>query len=75
MRVLIEALHVAAGVSVALLIASLCAWAYPLARDDVWLVTAVAILCIVLMGVGPMMRAAAAEREVHRRRLEGSSDA
>jgi hypothetical protein len=62
MRVLVEALHVAAGVIVALLIAALCAWAYPLARQDVWLVTGIAIACIVLMGIGPMRRAAALDR-------------
>lgn len=63
MRVLVEALHIAAGIAVALLIAALCAWAYPLAARDVWLVTGVAILCIVLLGVGPMRRAARTDRE------------
>lgn len=57
MRVLIEALHIAAGIAVAVLIGTLASWAYPLAWADVWLVTAVAIVCIVLMGVGPMRRA------------------
>lgn len=57
MRVLVEALHVAAGIAVALLIAALASWAYPLASGDIWLVTAIAILCIVLMGIGPMRRA------------------
>jgi ABC-type lipoprotein release transport system permease subunit len=62
MRVLVEALHVAAGIAVALLIAALCSWAYPLAQQDVWLVTGIAIGCIVLMGIGPMRRAAAIDR-------------
>lgn len=62
MRVLVEALHIAAGIAVALLIAALCAWAYPLAERDVWLVTGVAIGAIVLLGVGPMCRAYAADR-------------
>lgn len=62
MRVLTEALHIAAGISVALLIGALSAWAYPLAERDVWLVTAVAIVCVVLMGIGPMRRAMAADR-------------
>ena len=62
MRVLVEALHIAAGISVALLAGALCAWAYPLAERDVWLVTAGAIVCIVLMGIGPMRRAMAAGR-------------
>ena len=63
MRVLVEALHIAAGISVALLIAALSSWAYPLATRDVWAVTGVAILCIIGMGIGPMRRAMAADRE------------
>lgn len=62
MRVLVEALHIAAGISVALLIGALAAWAYPLAERDVWLVTAGAIVCVVLMGIAPMRRAMAAEQ-------------
>jgi len=62
MRVLVEALHIAAGITVALLIGALSAWAYPLAARDVWLVTAVAIACVVVMGIGPMRRAMAADR-------------
>jgi hypothetical protein len=78
MRVLIEALHIAAGIAVALLIATLFAWAYPLAAADVWLVAAVAILCIVVMGIRPMLRAAEAEREAAQGRggaaVDGSGD-
>ena len=62
MRVLVEALHIAAGIAVALLIGAVASWAYPLAERDVWLVTAGAIVCIVLMGIGPMRRAMAAGR-------------
>ena len=62
MRVLTEALHIAAGIAVALLIGALSAWAYPLAARDVWLVTAVAIVCVVIMGIGPMRRAMATDR-------------
>lgn len=62
MRVLVEALHIAAGIAVALLIAAVSAWAYPLAAHDVWLVTAVAILCVIGMGVSPMRQAMAADR-------------
>ncbi|HEY0625083.1 hypothetical protein [Sphingomonas sp.] len=61
MRVLTEALHIAAGIAVALLIGALSAWAYPLAARDVWLVTAVAIACVIVMGIGPMRRAVAAD--------------
>ena len=57
MGVLVEALHIAAGIAVALLIGALASWAYPLAWQDIWLVTGIAIICIVLMGIGPMRRA------------------
>lgn len=62
MRVLTEALHIAAGIAVALLIGALSAWAYPLAARDVWLVTGIAIACVVIMGIAPMRRAMAADR-------------
>lgn len=62
MRVLAEALYVAVGIGVTLLLAALAAWAYPLAHDDIWTVTGVGILCIVALGIGPMRRAAAADR-------------
>ena len=57
MRVLAEALHIAAGISVALLIGALSAWGYPLAARDIWVVTGIAVACVVLMGIRPMRRA------------------
>ncbi|WP_343521313.1 hypothetical protein [Sphingomonas sp.] len=63
MRVLIEALHIAAGIAVALLIGAVASWAYPLAERDVWLVTGAAIVCIILMGIDPMRRAMAGRGE------------
>lgn len=74
MRVLVEALHIAAGIAAALLIAALCAWAYPLAARDVWTVTGVAILCIMLLGVGPLRRAAAADRAKRDPAIQRSND-
>ncbi|ODP38249.1 hypothetical protein [Sphingomonas turrisvirgatae] len=71
MRVLVEALYVAAGIAVALVFASLCAWAYPLAKQDVWLVTGVAIVCVILMAIGPMRRAAALDRARREERRNG----
>lgn len=62
MRVLAEALHIAAGIAVALLIGALSAWAYPLAARDVWLVTAAAIACVIVMGIDPMRLAMAADK-------------
>ncbi len=71
MRVLAEVIHIAAGIAVALLLAALAAWAYPLAARDVWIVTAIAIVCITVMGIGPMRRALAADRGG----VDGSTDA
>ena len=62
MRVLIEMLHILAGLLAALLIASLAAWAYPLARRDIWLVTYIAMGAVVVMGIGQLRRAYAADR-------------
>lgn len=62
MRVLIESLHIAAGVAAALLIAALASWAYPLARHDIWLVTWFAIAGIAIMGFGSLRRAVRAQR-------------
>ncbi|MEG3180409.1 hypothetical protein [Sphingomonas sp. LT1P40] len=62
MRALTEALHIAAGIAFALMTGAVAAWAYVLAARDVWIVTAIAIVCIMLMGIGPMRRAVAADR-------------
>ncbi len=70
MRVLIEVLHIAVGLAAAALIASLAAWSYPLARNDIWLVTGVAMVAVIAMGVGPLRRAWAIDRA----RLGGGSD-
>ncbi len=75
MRVLIEALHIAAGMSVALLIAAVGSWAYPLARGDLWTVSLVAIGCIALMGIAPIRRAIAADRAARAGEGAGVNDA
>lgn len=62
MRVLIEVLHVAAGLVAAALIASLAAWSYPLAKQDIWLVAYAGMVAVVLMGIGPVRRAWAEDR-------------
>ncbi|RYD54230.1 MAG: hypothetical protein EOP60_08215 [Sphingomonadales bacterium] len=62
MRVLIEVLHIAVGLAAAVLVGSLSAWAYPLARQDIWLVTYLAMIAIVAMGIGPLRRAYAVDR-------------
>lgn len=57
MRVLVEVLHIVSGLAAALLIAALCTWSYPLAEDDIWLTAYVAMIAVVLMGIGPIRRA------------------
>jgi TRAP-type C4-dicarboxylate transport system permease small subunit len=63
MRVLIEILHILAGIFAAMLIASLAAWSYPLAKHDIWWVAYAAMVAVVLMGVGPIRRAWAEDRK------------
>ena len=63
MRVLVEVLHIVAGIFAAMLIAALATWSYPLAEKDIWLVAYVAMVAVVLMGVGPIRRALEEDRE------------
>jgi hypothetical protein len=63
MRVLIEVLHIVVGLLAAVLIASLAAWSYPLARQDIWWVTYAAMIAVVVMGFGPIRRAYLADRQ------------
>ncbi|MCW3836339.1 hypothetical protein ACFQ1E_11070 [Sphingomonas canadensis] len=62
MRVLIEVLHIVIGLCAAILIGALASWSYPLAADDIWLVTYVALAAVAVMGIGPLRRAYAADR-------------
>ena len=62
MRVLIEVLHIAIGLTAAMLIAALAAWSYPLAKQDIWWVAYAAMLAVAIMGIGPIRRAYAADR-------------
>ena len=62
MRVLIEVVHIVIGLIAATLIAAAAAWSYPRATQDIWLVTWVAMALVVLMGIGPIRRAYAADR-------------
>ncbi len=63
MRVLIELLHILAGIFAAILIASLAAWSYPLAKQDIWWVAYAAMVALVVMGIGPIRRARAVDRQ------------
>lgn len=62
MRVLIETIHIVVGLIAAVLIAWAAAWSYPRATHDIWLVTYVAMVAVVLMGVGPLRRAYADDK-------------
>ena len=53
---------IVAGLIAAVLIAAAAAWSYPRATDDIWLVTLVAMVLVVLMGVRPIRRAYAIDR-------------
>lgn len=59
MRVVTELLHIVVGVCVAVMIASLAAWAVPRSAATIWLVDYVAIVGVLAMGV-PALRAARA---------------
>jgi len=62
MRVLIEVLHILAGLVAAMAIAALAAWSYPLAKGDIWLVCYAAMVAVLAMGVNPIRRALAKDR-------------
>jgi hypothetical protein len=62
MRVLIEVVHIAIGLVAAVLIATAAAWSYPRATDDIWIVTYACMIAVVLMGIGPVRRAFAADK-------------
>ena len=61
-RTLWEIFHLLLGIAAALVIAALSAWAYPLARDDIWIVATVAMVATTIMSVSPVLRAMAEDR-------------
>jgi len=62
MRVLIEVVHIAIGLIAAALISAAAAWSYPRATDDIWLVGYACMIAVVIMGVGPVRKAFAADK-------------
>ena len=62
MRVVTELVHVAVGVCVAVVIASLAAWAVPRASATIWMIDYVAIAGVLGMGVPAVRTARAADR-------------
>ncbi|MCP3734881.1 hypothetical protein M9979_08360 [Sphingomonas sp. RP10(2022)] len=62
-RTAVETLHIVAGLVVAAAMTWAAAWAYPLGRDVIWWCGAGAMVATVLMGVGPLRRARAHDRQ------------
>jgi len=61
-RTAIELLSIAAGLIVAALMTWAAAWSYPLGREVIWWCGGCAMVATVLMGIGPLRRARAADR-------------
>ena len=61
-RTLVELLHLLAGLAATALIVRLSIWAYPLGRDVIAATGWVSAAIVVLMGIGPLRRAWAADR-------------
>ena len=55
----IELLACAAGLMAAYAIGSVSVWAYPLARDNIWLVTWISMGVVVMLNLGQIRRAVA----------------
>jgi hypothetical protein len=60
-RTLIELLHLLVGLAVAAALAEGVAWSYPLGAEVAWWCGVGAMLATVLMSVGPLRRAWAAD--------------
>ena len=61
-RTAVELFACVTGLVAALMIGSVSVWAYPLARDNIWLVTWVSMGVVVLLNLGQIRRALAADR-------------
>ena len=61
-RTAVELFACVTGLAAALMIGSVSVWAYPLARDNIWLVTWVSMGVVVLLNLGQIRRALAADR-------------
>jgi len=59
---MVELLHILAGLAAAAALTAAVAWAYPLGSDVIWWCGAAAMVATVVMGLGPLRRAHAADR-------------
>ncbi|MCC2975336.1 hypothetical protein LK533_01445 [Sphingomonas sp. PL-96] len=64
MRVAIEVVQILLSVAIVVGLGMLSAWSYRPATDDIWLVTSVAVLVVVVLGVRQLQRAIAEHRTV-----------
>ena len=60
---LVELLHIAAGLAAAAALTSAVVWAYPLGRVAIWCCGAAAMVAVAVMGLAPLNRARAADRQ------------
>ena len=61
-KVLTELLHMIAGLMAAVAMTAGAAWAYPLGATVIWACGIFAMVATALMGIGPLRRAARADR-------------
>ena len=59
---LVELLHIVAGLAAAAALTGAVAWAYPLGAEVIWWCGAAAMMATMVMGLGPLRRAHAADR-------------
>ncbi|MFM9829060.1 MAG: hypothetical protein ACKVOB_10030 [Sphingomonas sp.] len=71
-HILVELMHIAAGVIVALVMAKGAAWAVPLAAREIWIIAYVSVAFIGGMGLKPL---AEAWRRAHAAGVPGSGNA
>ena len=61
-RSLVELLHIAGGVLVTGVFATLAAWSVPNAADSIWIVAWIAVAVVIFMGIAPLCAAGDADR-------------
>ena len=66
MRVLIELFYIVLGLVAAVVMTLAAAWAYALAKTEIWWCGAAAMVATLMMGIGPLHRARIADRMARR---------
>lgn len=57
-RLILEVLYTVLSIAGAYGVGWAASWAYPVGRDNIWLITWISVAIVALMGVRPVMRAA-----------------